>query len=412
MKSIPAILFLLALTMVKVSSFELTLITKRISRVRHHYVPPRQSSSSRRHAAADAAAATTSMLDIKHELKELEEEFDLRVKLESLLWFFPVTMSACAFLFQQPTSALFHTLYAFVNENANGDALQMIQPALNGPVSTSISILFGTLVAITISSLYGRQDAMHKTLITLGEDLHYGSLLVQGLPPPYSQQAKEYLNDFSQRLCRSFLTGNYHILGERSHGLKDLVLFLNDVSQKQLRQNVTAHTTTTATTDESTMLISATIVSQLYDLVNRIQAEQAKLLATFRTTFPMGHYLNLTMLALAICTIFLMETDQAVLKFLDAFEIRTCWAILVGAFSMLGMVCYDLATPYSGIFRVSVIQYRTQCQCEMMCMIHDSCSTAAQPLSSNTNDRSFLPKMPRWNSSPVMKVVQSKDAEF
>lgn len=294
-----------------------------------------------------------SILSVKDDLKEIEKDFEKRVRLESLLWLFPIGMSASAFMLQRPTSVAFHKLYALVNEKTNLNALELITPALNGPVSTSISILFGTLVAITISSLYGRQDAMHKTLITMGEDLHHGSLLIQGLPPPYSQQAKEYLDDFSHRLCRAFLTGDYRILGYRNHGLNDMVLFLNQLTQQQLLQQQPQQRSDA--TKDGTILVSATIISQLYDMVSRIQAERSQLLATFRTTFPVWHYFNLAMLAMAICTIFLMESDQAVLKLLDAFEIRTCWAILIGAFSMLGMVCYDLTTPYSGIFRVSAM---------------------------------------------------------
>ena len=193
----------------------------------------------------------------------------------------------------------------------------------------------------------------------MGEELHHGMVLIRGLPPRYQNQAKLYLEDFSHRLCQAFLSGDFHSLSCRNHGLNDMVVFLQDLSVEQQLQEKPSRTnrgndSVGGTHSVATDLewISCTVLSQLYDTVHLVLSERLKLLATVRTTFPLWHYLNLTMLAMAICTIFLMEVDRAVIQFVDTMELRTCWAILVGAFSTLGIVCYDLTTPYSGIFRV------------------------------------------------------------
>jgi hypothetical protein len=59
------------------------------------------------------------------------------------------------------------------------------------------------------------------------------------------------------------------------------------------------------------------------------------------------HYGNLGLLASAICTIFFILTDRSALLFLGAFQLKVCWAILVGTLALMGCVIYDLNTPLS-----------------------------------------------------------------
>ena len=64
-------------------------------------------------------------------------------------------------------------------------------------------------------------------------------------------------------------------------------------------------------------------------------------------------------LAITILFVFLLETDQDAVQFLLGFQLSICWALLVGTYSLLAVVIYDLTTPFVGVFRVMVDQTGT-----------------------------------------------------
>jgi hypothetical protein len=57
-------------------------------------------------------------------------------------------------------------------------------------------------------------------------------------------------------------------------------------------------------------------------------------------------------LAVSICMAFLMETNQELLIFLNSIQLRLLWTMLIGTFSALGVVCYDLCDPFGGSNKV------------------------------------------------------------
>ena len=59
-------------------------------------------------------------------------------------------------------------------------------------------------------------------------------------------------------------------------------------------------------------------------------------------------------MAITILFVFLLETDQDAVQFLLGFQLSICWALLVGTYSLLAVVIYDLTTPFVGVFRVMV----------------------------------------------------------
>ena len=72
-----------------------------------------------------------------------------------------------------------------------------MRPILNGPVTLSISILFGTLVATTISSLYNRQTQLAQSVVATQEQVIYLALLVDGLPDAnYRAKTQQLLSDY------------------------------------------------------------------------------------------------------------------------------------------------------------------------------------------------------------------------
>lgn len=56
----------------------------------------------------------------------------------------------------------------------------------------------------------------------------------------------------------------------------------------------------------------------------------------------MAHYTNMIILASALLFIFLLETDNGTMQYLIDFQLSICWALLVGAYSLLAAVILDM----------------------------------------------------------------------
>jgi hypothetical protein len=67
------------------------------------------------------------------------------------------------------------------------------------------------------------------------------------------------------------------------------------------------------------------------------------------------HYMTLALLAFFIGLSFLVATAQAQVLFAEAglYSVRVLWAILVTAFTSLGVLCYDMSRPFGGAYHVA-----------------------------------------------------------
>lgn len=219
----------------------------------------------------------------------------------------------------------------------------------------SISILLGTLVATTISTLYNRQNNLGKTVVATHEQIRHLTLLVDGLPEPYREKGQRLLRDYVMAIYRDF--DNQNVTGDTLSQPQffALLLLLNDYVN-----------------DED--LETSDLVWQVYGGLNNLKTINSDFRSTLYTTFSPGHYANMVALACTILFVFLLETDQNAVQFLLGFQLSICWALLVGTYSLLAVVIYDLSTPFAGNFRVLVGQTGSSQQREL-----------AELLSSTTN---------------------------
>jgi hypothetical protein len=95
------------------------------------------------------------------------------------------------------------------------------------------------------------------------------------------------------------------------------------------------------------------LLDQTMSAVESLSLERSKRISALQSTFPALHYTILAALALSICLAFLMETDQDILVFLNAIQLRLLWTMLVATYCALGLVCYDLGHPFRGIYQIS-----------------------------------------------------------
>jgi len=68
-------------------------------------------------------------------------------------------------------------------------------------------------------------------------------------------------------------------------------------------------------------------------------------LSALQTSFPRLHYSVLALLAFSIGVCFLLETDQDLLNYLNAVQVKILYAMLVGTYASIAVICIDLTDP-------------------------------------------------------------------
>jgi Protein of unknown function (DUF4239) len=210
---------------------------------------------------------------------------------------------------------------------------ELVRPVLNGPVTLSVSILFGTMVAMTIQTLYNRQITIHKMLISMIEEVRELWLVLEGFPEPYRKQGRQLLDTFVTASFQDFNEGLVTPTSLRRKEMGALLLLLNQLSD-----------------DDKTK--TPTYIGGAYSSIHSMKEIRSELISTLETEFSWAHYANILALASILLFVFLLETDQDAMQYLVGFQLSICWAMLVGTYSMLGIVIYDLATPFSGFFSI------------------------------------------------------------
>lgn len=269
--------------------------------------------------------------------------------ISALVLLAPAAMATLAFNTYTGTATFFH---AFVDEASghtwsavDGGAYltDMITPALTGPVAGFISLLFGTLSSMTVGNLYNRQATMAMLLGDCLEDLRLLELHISKLPTEkYRKKGK--------RLIQAYGTLTVDILEHGNLPTRELKQ-RREAGRRLLEQNMDLlHK---AAGDQSIAAeLNGRALDEAYSTLNRLIRTRSSLITTFENSFPIWHYGNLCILAMALLFIFLVLTDKTALLFLGGFQLKMCWSMLIGTFSMLAVVIYDLNSPLSGAFQV------------------------------------------------------------
>jgi len=257
----------------------------------------------------------------------------------------PAVLTALAFTLYDETSAAFHNFVEFASANTwqavDGGAYlsDLLTPALNGPISTFVSLLFGSLSSMTLSNLYNRQVSLATGFAQLVEDIRFADIHFEYFPEKYKMKAKmsmrRYVLLLIQIFEREWSSGDLLLLRERRRlQIEKLMILLHDLS------------------GDPEVEVNGRVLDEAYGALNRISDRHTSMAAVYDLQFPTWHYGNLALLGSSICTIFFILTDRSALVFLGAFQLRVCWSILVCTISVMGCVMYDLNTPLEGIFQI------------------------------------------------------------
>ena len=305
--------------------------------------------------------------------------------LESTTFIATPLASAIASWYLYPyTSVGFHQLVQFLSQNnwepVDGGQLQwsILLPALNGVVMTAISLLYANLISTTGSSLRERQITIHTSLSQeiLGiQNLvqllkYYPSSPANGQgvtessisPMKFGQQLKSYLrilidetnpNLFSSNESLESLKADNEVLWQYRDGLHQLSVEMGSTS--------------------SSATIDGTILERSYESLQQVQDARTTRITALQTKFPRLHYLTITTLTLAILFVFLLETDRKLILYLDKFQIRTVWALLVGTVTAIYCIGIDLAQPFIGTYTIPAEQLLVEGNTNLLQQIDSAC---------------------------------------
>jgi Protein of unknown function (DUF4239) len=263
---------------------------------------------------------------------------------EDLLRFSPFVIPILAFTLYDAIAVNFAKildLMANVNWVAvDGGAYQakIIAPAINGIVVPAISILFATLIGTTISTLRQRQLDIRTAINMEAGQLRILQSMVNSFPPTVNpNQCRFYLIQYTSRLiAESQPTVDVDSLDfALDSELNGLLMEFNRIS------------------NYATQHVPGPIMGECYSACSQLYGERARRITALRSLFPPLHFIIVSTLAISICVAFLLESNQVLLVFLNAIQLRILWTMLVGTFSALAIVCYDLGNPFRGSYQIS-----------------------------------------------------------
>jgi hypothetical protein len=284
------------------------------------------------------SSSDTSRFAVKHDQEELEKKYERQDLAVSLFWVIPWFNAVAAMNSYEYIACQFKNYVEAVNSvnwapgETHGSVI--IIPVLNGPLSTSIAITFGTLVAVTVSTLVDRQTAIQDAFIDLAEELRSFKILLEGFPSPYREALRQHINIATKQTFDDLRAG--------------------DLSTSTIRKRMTLATTLNVLTQISTKPDPPRVLDEAFASVQRMLNARSRLISATQKTFPSWHYFTLGSLAMAISVVFLIEANGDNQLYQAGFQLSICWSMLFWVFSMLGVLIYDLSMPLAGLFTVSL----------------------------------------------------------
>lgn len=252
----------------------------------------------------------------------------------------------------------------------DGGAYQakIIAPAVNGVVVPSISILFATLISNTVSSLRQRILDIREAINMEAGDLRVLTTMVDAYPSECDRdKCRSYLIQYTSRL-----------IAESRPGVK-----VNSLEPTGMDSEMYGMLGQLNEITKSDVDVPGSLLSESYGAVMRLNNERCRRISALQSTYPSLHFIIVSMLAVSICVAFLMETNQELLIFLNSIQLRILWTMLIGTFSALATICYDLCDPFAGSNKVRTVNVSQVSICVSESDSHHFC--AFEQLSKSVN---------------------------
>lgn len=245
----------------------------------------------------------------------------------------------------------------------------------------TITILFATLVSVTVSTLRQRQLDIRSNLnLEACEIRRLQSSLWQiydALPPDLalrtSRSAEQYVSRILGECERGVSTKRLEFVGVADSELSAIRDLLNGVTKGDYRPRISSSDRSTISSSSSShgeifdarrgeslmnndihdRIVGSSLVLQALEAVANLNAHRAARLSALQSAFPPIHFAVLGMLGVSIIVVFLIETDQDTLAFLDAVQLKILFSILVGVFTSAAVLISDLQDPFRGSYLIT-----------------------------------------------------------
>ena len=253
----------------------------------------------------------------------------------------------------------------FVPVDGGAYQAKIIAPAVNGIVIPAISLLFANLIATTVTTLRQRQLDIRYSINMEASQLRILNSMISNFPSPKARmQCWSYLSQYTSRLiAESQPTVNVDSLDSSFDSeLNGLLNEFNRISYMNYDDDDTEDDDADDLQKSSSRKsqqrkqreeIPGSVLGTCFNSCTALYEQRSKRITALRSLFPPLHFVIVANLALSILIAFLLESDQVLLVFLNAVQLKILWTMLVGTFSALAIVCYDLGNPFRGSYQIS-----------------------------------------------------------
>ena len=311
------------------------------------------------------------------DLTEDKDDSATRHFLENQLFFLAPFFAAFASFFLYPTaSRSFHSIAVLLSNNkwvpVDGGQLQwsVLLPALNGVVMTCVSLLYANLISTTGTQLRNRQIKIQESLTTEIDGIRGLTQLL-----PFYPEGEVG----AQSLCGSQLMVY----------IKLLTLELSPDSDPLSLRSASPPLSSYREKLHSTSILDGALHDNIrersYEMLDRVGTGRSSRIAALQNTFPPLHYVTITALTAAILFVFLIETDRPVILFLDNFQLRLIWSLLVGTLTAIYCIGIDLSSPFVGTYVVAADQLLDEAE-DLLTLIRDTSTKSVPEVNGGTDD--------------------------
>jgi len=242
--------------------------------------------------------------------------------------------------------------FSFMGRNVDGNAFatNLLRPTINGVVVPATAIGLGTLFATTVNVLWNRQLTMRANINKEVCELRLLRRAIFGCfgTAQHSNRrltALGLLHGYTMTLMNETRSGCVEILediqmngGISQNELDELAEMLHGVDGAAAsRQNS---------------------VSTAESLLVSLNCHRSDRVAITLSKFPKIHWAILLVLFSSIVASFLIESNQEVLQYLNAVQLRILFAIINAVGSGAAMLLKDLQEPFQGSFCISLSAYQ------------------------------------------------------
>ena len=282
---------------------------------------------------------------------------DFGISMDDIMRLTPFVVPVVAYAFYDDIASSFAFLLDitakrnFVPVDGGAYEAKIIAPAINGVVIPAISLLFANLIATTVTTLRQRQLDIRFAINMEASQLRILNSMIGNFPSPKARlQCWSYLAQYTSRLiAESQPTVNVDSLDSSFDSeLNGLLNELNRISYNDVNYDDGDAAATTTQKE-----IPGSVLGTCFSSCTALFEQRSKRITALRSIFPPLHFVIVANLALSILTAFLLETDQVLLVFLNAVQLKILWTMLVGTFTALAIVCYDLGNPFRGSYQIS-----------------------------------------------------------